>query len=136
MFHWSAAFIQYCMKDNVQFQKLSWGKNKGIHRYYWKSAIKNTNKLFRGETLEDEEWIYLSEKVLKKTGYEPAVGDIAMQRNSAGLHGDIVTEKGRIGGNLSHSVKIETEKPIVGIVTQNLEAKTAVLNSIGKHNKY
>lgn len=132
IFHWSAAFIQYCMKSNEQFQKLSWGKNKGIHRYYWKSAVKNTNKLLRGEDIEEDEWIYLSEKVLRKVDYEPVVGDIAMQRNPAGLHGDIVTEKGRIGGNLSHSVRIETEKPIVGIVTQNPEAKMTVLKLIEK----
>lgn len=130
---WSAAFIQYCMRNNAEFQKLSWGSKKGIHLYYSKPGQENTNKLLSGGDIEDRDWIYLSNDLANKIGYTEQVGDIAFQKIKTGskIHGDIVTPVGKIGGNLSDTVKVTT-KPTIAVLTQNPEVKQKLKQLINK----
>lgn len=130
---WSAAFIQYCMKNNKEFQKLSGGSKKGAHLYYSRPGQKNTNKLLNGDDIEDNDWVYLSDDLASKIEYTEQVGDIAFQKIKTGskIHGDIVTPAGKIGGNLSDSVMV-TNKPTIAILTQNPEVKQKLKQLINK----
>lgn len=127
---WSAAFIQYCMRGNAEFQKLKNGYGKGSHRRYWMAARENTKLLKKG-TLPEKEWFYLTAEQFSEIGYTPQDGDIGMMMSNPtygppGLHGDIYTPRGKVGGNLDNSVKIQ-KKPTVSIVTQNPEAREKFL---------
>ena len=128
--HWSAAFIQYCMRNNKEFQKLqNKSSGKGNHRYYWLDALKNTEILLGGGTLEPLDWIMIDMKQASDIGYTESVGDISMQGklDKSRLHGDIVTPEGKIGGNLGNSCKVTTAKTIY-IVTQSPQVKRRLLN--------
>ena len=129
VYHWSAAFIQYCMRGNSQFQELRWSSSgPGNHRYYWKAAEQNTRKLKKGK-LPKGKWFYLRMNEAAAIGYEPQVGDILFIGNRRPKHhGDIVvaTSGGpstcggyqKIGGNNSHSVMLQHRKN-TAILTQN-----------------
>jgi hypothetical protein len=127
--HWSAAFIQYCMRGNAEFKKLRWsGSKPGNHQYYWRAAKMNTKKLEAGN-LRKGEWFYLSMAQAARIGYDPQVGDILFIGNAKPKHhGDIVisttggpaTAGGyqKVGGNNSHSVMLQWRKN-TGLITQN-----------------
>ena len=95
--HWSAAFIQYCMRGNEAFKRLNAGTGKANHRHYYMAALANTSKL---ETLQPDDWVYFTTTKAKQIGYEMQIGDIILQRPFGKHHGDILTPEGRIGGNL------------------------------------
>ena len=127
---WSAAFIQYCMRGNAEFKKLDSGYNKGNHKRYWMAARENTKLLKRG-TLPEKDWFFLTAEQFNQIGYTPQIGDIGMMMSKpkygrGGLHGDIYTPQGKVGGNLDNSVKIQTAKTH-SIVTQNAEAREKFL---------
>jgi hypothetical protein len=125
---WSAAFINYCMLGDADFQILAEYYatperpiRRGSHRgLYGESAKKNTKKLRQlakeGIPWEEAEeqlqergtWIWLSldeaEEIGSKTsaGYPGLVGDIVMShlglKGGSGYHGDIRTAPDRIIG--------------------------------------
>lgn len=134
-YHWSAAFIQYCMRGNQEFQELQAPPaKKGNHSYYWRAAERNTKKLKSGQ-LPKGKWFYLWMHEASSIGYKPQVGDILFIGNRRAPkyqhHGDIVvaTSGGpatcdgyqKIGGNNDNSVMLQHRKN-TAVLTQNPDA--------------
>ena len=138
---WSAAWIQYCMRDNADFKKLQHSSSNVVnHKWYWKAARDNTNTFTKDASkLEPSAWIFLTDKQMKEIGYTLQVGDIAMAKGVTGpYHGDIVTDIGKIGGNLKgkdSNPKLSgtctiTNSKTYAVVTQNPMAKEKLFNKI------
>tara|TARA_Y100001973_G_scaffold106822_1_gene188425 strand:- start:12639 stop:16955 length:4317 start_codon:yes stop_codon:yes gene_type:complete len=130
------------------------GATGRMHTHYYGSAMENSINLAKGDDSNfkrGEDWIYLpvSDEIsasafpgfekqhkylvgLGKINYTPKIGDIAMAPSEAksGIHGDIVTSKGRIGGNVRGSkVDVRTKKTkIQAIVTKNPAAVDQFIN--------
>ena len=156
--HWSAITIQYMMRADPdfaehsrkggkkgQYKNAKWGRRGNVmgHASYigWgkREALllrRSKRKILKGEaTLDPRTYITLSIEKIKEIGYEPQVGDIIVD---TGGHGDVVTTRGRVGGNLSRSIrsrsKGRTTGPIRGmfqksryIVTKSMIAKRLYL---------
>lgn len=154
---WSAAFIQWVLRGDEQFQKVNQvGKSRGYpskmaHAQYVYGAIGNTTKK---DELQKGEWFYIPGNIsgggirdgaLRKAGinfrnlkYQPQVGDIAITDYSSGtkFHGDIITPSGRIGGNVDNKVSVRSNnKKIFGIVTKNPDALEKYKNFIKNNQK-
>ena len=125
---WSSAFIQYCMKNNKEFQKLRHCKHLGRHKCYWKAARKNTKKLKEGQDIPENDWIFLSMSEAEKIDYTPQPGDLTFIVYGSGLHGDIVTPRGSVGGNLKNTIKVNTGKK-VALMTQDKKVKIKLSES-------
>ena len=136
---WSAAWIQYCMRDNEDFKKLQHQSSNVVnHKWYWKAARDNTNIFIKDPSnLEKTAWIFLTDEQMKEIGYTPQIGDIAMAKGVTGpYHGDIVTDIGKIGGNLGGkdaNPKLSgtctiTNSKTHAVVTQNPIAKDKLFN--------
>ena len=136
--HWSAAFIQYCMRNNLEFQKLkSPIRGIGNHQHYWRAAEDNTNKIKKNIAIPAGDWIFLSRAEAKAIGYDIQVGDLAFLGKYPAIHGDIVTSLtgGRdwsmnnlrkIGGNVSNSVSVVSSQTR-HIMTQSDDAKNKLI---------
>ena len=154
---WSAAFIQWVLRGDEQFQRVNqMGNSRGYpskmaHAQYVYGAIGNTTKK---EELQDGEWFYIPGNIsgagikdgaLRKAGvnfrnlkYQPQVGDIAITDYSSGtkFHGDVITPSGRIGGNVGNKVSVrKNNKKIFGIVTKNPDALEKYKNFIKNNQK-
>ena len=122
---WSAAFIQFCMQSNKMFQKISNNEhsNLGNHMRYIYGAKENT-KLLRQGTLGPGEWFYITAAEAEKIKYIIQVGDIAMSMTG---HGDIMTNRGLVGGNVSgnfrSTCKVVSHGRRSGYITQNPQAR-------------
>jgi hypothetical protein len=137
---WSAAFINFCMKDDPDFQKIPLKRGaRGNHRSYWVPALEAAERLLKDKNLDDKSitWIMISREQAKEIGWRDKegfgkVGDIVMQgkyntkEKKWKLHGDIKTNQGRIGGNVRNSVRI-TKAPAKFVVTKSREAKRLFL---------
>ena len=147
--HWSAAFIQYCMKGNASFQKLD-GNNRGVHGWYWAPGIKNYNtilsRLKGGDSVDEVyegDWICFKKNVAEKIGYYPQEGDIVLtQKGTKPGHGDIVVEGSSdtfysyrsVGGNLGPTYfgSVRYAKPRHKfLMTQNKEAYLKIMQTYG-----
>ena len=136
---WSAAFIQYCMQHNKEFQDLRGKHVKGNHKYYHIPAHRKTRSIKKGvpvgvegEGISATAWILLAAREAKKIGYQVQPGDICLNRR---MHGDIVTSVDgdsvrKIGGNVNNSVSVAKSRTWY-IITQSPEAKEKLINSIG-----
>ena len=131
---WSAAFINYCMRNDEDFQKMIDMNRRGSHKSYWQPAKENTRTLLQTKDVDSVTWIYLTKNVAEAIGWgdEEGIGkpgDIVFKRMTTKdfrIHGDIKTNQGRIGGNLSNSVKV-TRSQAIRLITKNPEAKKALL---------
>ena len=144
---WSAVFLRSVTKQAGQ----ELPSEKGMlasHKGYVEAAKKNTLK--PGGPAPGE-WFYLpmnkplpalEDGELRDKGiglqnpnfdYLPQNGDIIMTTGGrdSGYHGDILTSKGRIGGNVSDAIGVRSpNKPMHGIVTNNPKAREQLLNNL------
>ena len=148
---WSAVFIRWCtVKAGVNPRYAS--KNTlATHFGYTDPAMEDTiNFLKAGGAMP--QWIFLNgpdksafdtkypliktspvkrgaDKIpsYSEIGYKPSYGDIILgsggRRSDSGYHGDILTPKGIIGGNLSRACNARPARYVFGIVTLNKHAK-------------
>jgi len=142
---WSAVFLRSVTKQAGQELPSERGM-LASHKGYVEAAKKNTLK---PGGPDEGEWFYLPmEKPLpalgdqslrsdgitnKSINYEPQNGDIIITTGGrdSGYHGDILTSKGRIGGNVSDAIGIRSpSKPMHGIVTNNPKAREQLLNKL------
>ena len=138
--YWSAAFINYCMRNDEDWKVLTRGRPKGSHKGYGVVTKRNQtllkNLARQGKPWEEAKtqlknsgmwtWVDLEDakEIGSKTsaGYPGLVGDIVMSKlGDEGYHGDIRTaDDVIIGGNLSNSVKNRMRGTRIAIVTKNL----------------
>ena len=114
--YWSAAFIQWCFRNDEKFRSMAGGNRCGdSHKRYHLAARANFRKLLKGDNLEPDDWIHFSRQEAKKIDYQMTPGDICLKGNfqTGFLHGDIVVSYNgdSIGGNLSNTVKKRNYKP-------------------------
>ena len=148
---WSAVFIRWVTREAGQEVPSLSENMKASHRGYVEAAKKNTSKLLKSKKPVKDEWIYLpmfrrlrnlgddelrnEGLVNKNIGYQPQIGDIIITSGgvASGYHGDILTSQGRVGGNVSNTVKVRSENmPMYGIVTNNPSAKSKLLQYISR----
>ena len=70
---------------------------------------------------------------MKKIDYKPRVGDLVIDKNK---HVDIVTPIGKIGGNLSNSVRVQYTRADEYIMTNSREAKEKLLKLSWEERRY
>tara|TARA_R110002012_G_scaffold142132_2_gene300017 strand:- start:244 stop:621 length:378 start_codon:yes stop_codon:yes gene_type:complete len=122
------------MRNDEDFQKMIDMNRRGSHKSYWQPAKENTRTLLQTKDVDSVTWIYLTKNVAEAIGWgdEEGIGkpgDIVFKRMTTKdfrIHGDIKTNQGRIGGNLSNSVKV-TRSQAIRLITKNPEAKKALL---------
>ena len=139
---WSAAFINYIMRNDTDFQKMVRRRGRGSHRSYWVPAKRNTEKLLEDEKVGGVTWIYMTDDQAKQIGWSDGegigkIGDIVMvpsvgyKKNKEKIHGDIKTSEGRIGGNVRNSVRVSSRRKGVAVVTKSVTAKKLFLEKFG-----
>ena len=64
----------------------------------------------------------------EKIEYTPQPGDLTFIVFGSGLHGDIVTPRGSVGGNLADTVKVNSGKK-VALMTQDKKVKIKLSES-------
>ena len=139
--HWSAAFINYIMRDDGDFQKIVKKSGRGNHKSYWVPAREKTKSLLSNGKIDQAPWIYITAEQAKKIGWSDdegigKVGDIVMvpgpgyKEDNDKIHGDIKTPLGRIGGNVRDSVSKSRRKG-VALVTKSIEAKLLLVKEYG-----
>jgi len=128
---WSAIFINYAMRGEPDFVRHA---SEGVipgriglmsHRSYIGQAKRNTRAMKKNKDASSVSYVYVDAQTAKRLGYKPVIGDILIAPNG---HGDILTSKGKIGGNLSNSVKVATSST-AGIVTKSNSIKQKMLQS-------
>lgn len=149
--YWSAVFIRYCTVKAGANLRYYTKKQLATHLGYTDPAMKDTIN-FLEKTSDMPQWIFLNgpdkDNFVRKypnqkyapvkmgankipsyseIGYKPNYGDIILgtggSRSDSGYHGDILTPKGIIGGNLSKACNARSAKQVFGIVTLNKYAK-------------
>jgi hypothetical protein len=144
--HWSAVTIQYMMRADPDFTEHSrkggaqgqykGGKKKGNvmghasyigqgKAEYW-SLLKDRKNIKSGQKqIDPATYITITTKQAAKLKYEPQIGDLIIAPNG---HGDVVTTRGRVGGNLGRSIRSRSDGGVTR--AQNKKAKQIVTKSM------
>ena len=134
---WSAIFINYVMRDHKAFKEhAERGTRKQLglmaHASYSGEARRGNNKL-TSKNIDSIGYITLNQEQMKKIDYKPRVGDLVIDKNK---HVDIVTPVGKIGGNLSNSVRVQYARADEYIMTNSREAKEKLLKLSWEERRY
>ena len=144
--HWSAVTIQYMMRADPDFAEHSrkggaqgqykGGKKKGNvmghasyigqgKAEYW-SLLKDRKNIKAGKKeIDPGTYITITTKQAAKLKYEPQVADLIIAPNG---HGDVVTTRGRVGGNLGRSIRSRSDGGVTR--AQDKKAKQIVTKSM------